>query len=89
VITDDGRIVTGVVVQRTPSHIQLRNAKDRTVTIPNDDIDELSVSPLSIMPGGLTNSLRRDELIDLLRYLSALGREEAFSARPANPGTEK
>ncbi len=89
VITDDGRIVSGIVVQRTPSHVQLRDAKDRTVTILNGDIDELSGSPLSIMPGGLNKSLRRDEPINLLRYLSELGREEAFSARPADPGTEK
>jgi putative heme-binding domain-containing protein len=75
VITGDGRIVTGVVVQRTPTHIQLRDAKDRVITIPNDEIDELSGSAISIMPRGLTKSLRRDELVDLLRYLSALGRE--------------
>ncbi len=35
----------------------------------------MNPSPVSLLPPGLTASLRRDELVDLLRYLSSLGKE--------------
>ncbi|MDE0570872.1 MAG: hypothetical protein OSB44_09335, partial [Verrucomicrobiales bacterium] len=36
------------------------------------------ISPISLMPPGLTASLRKDEFIDLIRFLSSLGKEGKF-----------
>jgi hypothetical protein len=40
------------------------------------------MSPVSMMPPGLTASLREDEFVDLVRFLSELGREGAFKTQP-------
>ncbi len=37
--------------------------------VPRPDIKEMSLSPVSPMPGGLINRLNPDELKDLLAYL--------------------
>ena len=58
------------------SLVVLRDAKDQLAHLRPDEIDEMEVSLLSLMPEGLTKSLRRDELVDLVRFLSALGRED-------------
>jgi len=42
------------------------------------------MSPASMMPAGLTASLREDEFIDLVRFLSELGREGAYKIKPNN-----
>jgi hypothetical protein len=38
------------------------------------EIASRQISPVSMMPGGLVAGLREDELVDLLAYLSSLGR---------------
>ena len=48
----------------------------KVIAIPNEEIEGIDRSPVSLMPPGLTSSLRRDELVDLLRYLTSRGREE-------------
>ena len=45
-------------------------------------IEKKEISPVSLMPPGLTASLRKDEFIDLMSFLSALGKEgESFSPK--------
>ena len=36
-------------------------------------VEEIVSSPISIMPTGFAEGLTRQELVDLLRYLSSLG----------------
>lgn len=73
IITSDGQIVTGIVQQETDSQVTLRDAKDQLKTIPVDEIVTMRPSRQSTMPSGLLETLHRDELIDLLKYLSSLG----------------
>jgi putative heme-binding domain-containing protein len=75
VVIADGRIVSGILQQQTATHVSIRDAKDKLHTIPVEDVDEIEPSQLSVMPTGLTEILNRDELVDLVRYLSSLGRE--------------
>ena len=74
VITVDGQIITGVPLQSTEQQLRIRDAKDNEQVILSDDIDELLTSPNSLMPSGLTEGLSRNELVDLVNYLSSLGR---------------
>ncbi|MEK6249108.1 MAG: hypothetical protein N2C12_13070, partial [Planctomycetales bacterium] len=76
--TTDGRILTGIVTEDGPSQMRLRDGKDVLRTISRNDIEHTQPSPVSLMPAELTQSLRRDELIDLVRFLSELGREGAY-----------
>src|SRR5207244_5264609 len=51
----------------------LRNNEDQEVSIPVKDIEERSLGP-SLMPDGLVDYLTRAELVDLVRFLSELGK---------------
>jgi putative heme-binding domain-containing protein len=72
--TGDGRTLAGIVVQKTETHLVLRDQNDELVKIAVADIDRQANSPLSLMPEGTVKSLRRDELVDLVRFLSELGK---------------
>jgi putative heme-binding domain-containing protein len=71
--TADGLVVTGIPVSRTDEELVLRDATDKQITIRVADIDEESPGT-SLMPAGLVDSLSREELADLVRYLSELGK---------------
>ena len=71
--TDDGQVITGIQVARSDAELILRTATGTEVKIPTADIDEESAGT-SLMPTGLIDSLSREELADLVRYLSELGR---------------
>ncbi len=74
VLTMDGLIVSGVVRRQSDSEIVLLDSKAKTRVIPAGQIDEVSLSKTSLMPNELTALLRRDELVDLIRFLSELGK---------------
>jgi putative heme-binding domain-containing protein len=71
--TDGGQVITGIQVARSDDELILRSATGAEVKIPTADIDEESAGT-SLMPAGLIDSLSREELADLVRYLSELGR---------------
>ncbi len=73
VLTDDGRVVTDIQVSRSDEELVLRDALDREVRVPTAEIDEESIGT-SLMPAGLIDSLSREELADLVRYLAGLGK---------------
>jgi putative heme-binding domain-containing protein len=71
--TTDGRILTGIKVRETNTELVLRNAEDREIAIPRNAIAERAPGG-SLMPDGLTDNLTRGELLDLVRFLSELGK---------------
>jgi putative heme-binding domain-containing protein len=73
VTTKQGRLFTGIKVQETPEQLVLRTAGDKEITLPVKDIDERATGG-SLMPAGLTDTLTRGELLDLVRFLSELGK---------------
>lgn len=78
VMTDEGQILAGVKVRETDSELILRDAEDRDLVIPLDSI-EAKRDGGSMMPAGLTDSLTRSELVDLVRFLSELGKVGPYS----------
>jgi putative heme-binding domain-containing protein len=76
---DDGRIVTGIRVRQTDTELVLRDADDREQAIPLGSIEEQKPGG-SLMPTGLTDSLTRAELGDLVRFLSELGKIGPYAA---------
>jgi putative heme-binding domain-containing protein len=78
VATSDGKVYTGIKLRQTESELVVRDAEDREVAIPTHSIEEQKVVG-SLMPAGLTESLTRPELIDLVRFLSQLGKIGPFS----------
>ena len=81
VATKDGRILTGIVLRRDEKGLVLRDADGHELAVAADQIDEEQPGP-SLMPVGLTESLTREELIDLVRFLSELGKPGPYAVAP-------
>ena len=75
----DGDFVSGIKVTETNSELILRNALTNEIRIPLSDIASREDGG-SLMPTGLGDSLLEDEFVDLVRFLSELGRTPEFSA---------
>ena len=73
VVTDRGKVHTGIKLRQSTSELFLRNIDDKEITIPLKSIDEQS-NGTSMMPVGLTDKLTRDEFVHLVRFLSELGK---------------
>jgi putative heme-binding domain-containing protein len=73
VATSDGKLIAGIRVRQTDQELVLRDAEDREVIIPARSIDEQKPGG-SLMPAGLTDALTRAELVDLVRFLTELGK---------------
>ncbi|HZT79381.1 MAG TPA: HEAT repeat domain-containing protein, partial [Gemmataceae bacterium] len=82
VATKDGKVHTGIVVRQTAGELVLRDAEDREVPIPTRMI-EAKENGRSLMPDGLTDPLTRAELIDLVRFLSELGKVGPYAVGKA------
>ena len=61
----------------------LRNAEDKEVVIAKNQIDSRENSKKSLMPEGLVDPLTRGELVDLVRFLSELGKVGPYSVSKA------
>jgi putative heme-binding domain-containing protein len=82
ITTKDGRVFTGIKVRETNTELVLRNADDKEIAIPVATIDERAVGG-SLMPEGQADTLTRAELIDLVRFLSELGKVGLYAVSPA------
>jgi putative membrane-bound dehydrogenase-like protein len=69
ILTADGRVLQGVVVEDSPERVALKLQGGKTETIPRDEIEELKRSELSLMPEKLEEQLTPQELADLFEYL--------------------
>lgn len=77
----DGASFTGFLTREDEKEILLTDATGQARTLPKSGVAKKEVIPVSLMPAGLTNNLRRDELIDLVRFLSELGKEGEFKVQ--------
>jgi putative heme-binding domain-containing protein len=88
VATTDGRILSGLLIERSAARAVLRMQGGETKTIPGDQIDEVKLSPLSLMPEDLEKQLAPQELADLFAFLSLDRPPDDPSARRL-PGAEE
>lgn len=77
---DNGKVLTGVVIDRDEVRINIRDANGNTVKIPTADVEE-EIEGKSLMPQGLTKFLTRDELLDLARFVSELGKPGPYAVQ--------
>ena len=78
VVRQDGRLVTGLLAGETGTALLVRDAAGNVTSVPTAQVRQREVLPGSLMPAGLTAQLDRDEFIDLVAFLSALGEEGAY-----------
>lgn len=79
--TKDGGVFSGFLVREDAREVLLRDAVGTTQSIPVADVAGKQNIPVSLMPPGLTASLRRDEFLDLVRFLSELGKEGKYKVQ--------
>jgi putative heme-binding domain-containing protein len=66
-----GEVFSGLKVEDTPDHITIKDTDAKFHDVPVDQIDKLVKQAISLMPEGLAEAMTRQELVDLVEYLSA------------------
>lgn len=69
VMTDDGKVISGMIVDQADDAVYLRTPDLSEIRIPRDKIDALRPSDVSIMPKGLDETMTAQEFADLLEFL--------------------
>jgi putative heme-binding domain-containing protein len=79
VLTDDGKLHHGVLLLKNAKETVIRDAQTRqVVTIPAGTIEQTADAP-TIMPEGLVNQMTRAEFLDLVRFISELGKPGPYA----------
>jgi len=65
----DGRILTGLKRREDGADIVFANSDGKEFRIPADEIEEMKLSPTSLMPGNFAESIPAQEMADILAWL--------------------
>ena len=76
VSTKDGKVLTGAMVRESKEEVVLRDPAGNEIAIDRKTIAKRQMTPISMMPPGLIQSLSEQEAGDLVRFLSSLGKGE-------------
>jgi putative membrane-bound dehydrogenase-like protein len=82
ITTVKGATLTGVFKGETDDAVHLMDAEGKAITVLKKDIDERAVSPLSIMPNGLTDGMSLQDFADLVAYLEARREDKPMKKGP-------
>jgi putative heme-binding domain-containing protein len=69
--TTDGRVVTGLVVNRNETTVVLRDGQNKEIVLPAQDIEQLQPSRTSLMAEGQLAGLTAQQAADLLEYVAS------------------
>ncbi len=69
VVTGDGRVLTGLIVDQTPATLTLADAENRRTRLPRQEVETMRPSTVSLMPEDLYRQLTPQDLRDLFAYL--------------------
>jgi putative heme-binding domain-containing protein len=78
----DGSVISGGLAQDGVDELIIRDPANQMHKVAKANIATRIISPASMMPPGLTASLRPDEFIDLVSFLSKLGKEGDYKIKP-------
>ena len=68
-LLDDGRSLTGLVIDDTPDTIRVIDAEGRSTSVRRAAIEERAVQQVSLMPAGYDRTLSPEELADIVAFL--------------------
>jgi len=69
--TADGDIVSGIARRNDAEEVVLTTGPDKDVHLPRADVKSMRPGAVSVMPAGLEQQLKPDELADLVAFLQA------------------
>jgi len=70
ILTNDGRVLNGMIAAQDPNTVTLRNADNQLTVISRDDIETLKAIRTSLMPTDVLKDMTPEELRNLFAYLS-------------------
>ena len=70
--TKDGRIVTGLVVEKGVQDVALKDAQGKTIRVPHTEVEKLVPQSRSLMPELLLRDLTAQQVADLLEFMASL-----------------
>ncbi len=82
----DGRVLTGLLMNRTDDEITLRDSEGIDHTVAVQDVEELKQQPTSLMPADLQKAMSLQDLLDVVEYLSTLRKP---APRPSAPESSR
>jgi putative membrane-bound dehydrogenase-like protein len=71
VATTRGQTLTGLLVEETPASLRLRRAEGLEDVVPRADVEALRSTGRSLMPDGLEQVLRPQDVADLIAFLKS------------------
>ena len=80
VITAEGQVYQGIVVDKDNRRVVLKESTGALRTVPVDSIEDQKTGG-SLMPKGLVNLMTHAEFVDLVRFLSELGKPGPYAIR--------
>lgn len=81
--TKDDLEISGIMVRQSDSQIIVRNAANQEIAVDKNNIASQSTGA-SLMPAGLIDQLPEQDRLDLVRFLSELGKPGPFDAARGN-----
>jgi putative membrane-bound dehydrogenase-like protein len=72
IVTDDGRIHSGVVRSENEAELELVDANGKATVIALNEIEERVRSTVSLMPNGLKDGMTLTDFADIVAYLESL-----------------
>lgn len=66
---NDGRILTGIITAQSSTGFAVLDAKNQRVEVATDDVAEVKVSPVSLMPENILKALKPQQVRDLFSHL--------------------
>lgn len=70
VLTDSGRVVTGMVIDESDQSLTIQTANEKLV-VPLSEIEQRTLSKVSMMPEGVLQQLSNEQVRDLIGYLAS------------------
>lgn len=82
VATEDGQIINGIEVENNAQELLIRDVANKLVRVPQSEVAAKKAGG-SLMPTGVVDRLSQSEQIDLISFLSNLGKPGDFDASQA------
>ncbi|HTU23706.1 MAG TPA: PVC-type heme-binding CxxCH protein [Gemmataceae bacterium] len=74
VTTKAGRVINGLLASETKTALEIVDTEAKRHVVLRDDIEEMTASNRTIMPEGFEKQLSKDNIVDLLEFLTAKGK---------------
>ena len=72
-VTVDGKVINGMLASESRTALEFFDAEGKKTTVLREDIEEFVGTRKSLMPEGIEKELNRQELTDLLEFLTQRG----------------